>query len=219
MARLPFLSAIAVAAPALAALVLVSQAPAQTTIIADFEGFADTAALQADWDAGVNTTVELGTDVASESTGTQSLQMNADLPDVAWSTASTLGPVLSSPVDLTDKNLTLRVKGDSAVATADPGFASVYVYFYDASDSNLFSRIDSQYDMSSDSWTTLTLDPANSGEPWNSDGPADQTNINRFEIVWYGQGETPVGAYAATLYFDDLATVDAPTDVQDWMLY
>jgi hypothetical protein len=180
------------------------------TMIEDFNEYTNTAALQAAWfPSDSYATLSLSSNVASGSTGTNSMRVDVCFPPNAWQTEVITGPVLPAPIALgTTQYITLRVAGDPEFTNAT--YQQLFVYAFDETGTN-FGRWGAPVPTSTTNWEVFNFPVSSITVPWNSSGLPNLSNIVQFEFYLYGQGDPPgSNEYCATIYVDDLQVRNTP---------
>lgn len=171
-------------------------------MIENFE-YADDMEMQAVW-LTPSTTSTLSQNVASDATGTNSLQINISFLAAPWDTRILTQMPLPSPVAIgTNQYVTLRLTGDRQFTNST--FRSLFIYAQDSAGN--FGRWGATIPLAPD-WTAFNFLASTIAKPWDSPALPDLNDIVQFKLVIYGQGDPAGSAYDATIFVDDLQIRD-----------
>lgn len=174
------------------------------TMIQNFE-YASDADLMAAW-TPTSSTISLSPNVAAGATGVKSMKVERSFAAAPWENEMLMGPVLASPMALTNTQyITLRIAGDPQFTNSS--FRIVYVHLYDAAGN--VARVGSLVPTTTN-WCVLNMRLTGTNLPYGSPGLPDLSNITRFSIMVFGQGDPAGAEFSSTIYVDELQVRDTP---------
>src|SRR5208282_273262 len=177
-------------------------------MIENFEEYTNDAALLAVWSpSDANATLSLSSYVDPDSTGTNSMRVDVDMPANAWQTEVITGPMLPAPMAIAPTQyITLRVAGDPEFTNAT--YQQLFVYAFDGAGN--FGRWGAPVPTGNTNWQVFNLLASGIQAPWNSPALPDLNDIVQFSFYLYGQGDPAGPEYTATIYIDDLQVRNTP---------
>jgi hypothetical protein len=177
-------------------------------MIENFEEYTNDTALLAVWSpSDANATLSLSSYVDPDSTGTNSMRVDVDMPAIDWQTEVITGPALPTPMSIAPTQyITLRVAGDPQFTNAT--YQTLFVYAFDGAGN--FGRWGAPIPTGNTNWQVFNFLASGIQAPWNSPALPDLNNIVQFSFYLYGQGSPPGPEYTATIYIDDLQVRNTP---------